>query len=135
MGQRLKLKQDNVTFTGYAMECRITAEEVQGAFLPSYGMITAWHVPGGLGVRIDSSYRQGDVISPYYDSLVAKVCCYGISKEMVIKKMSRCLEEMVVLSIHTNIEFLRYIVNDKNFLIGNYNEKFVEQAILAFQVS
>ncbi|ULT55603.1 acetyl-CoA carboxylase biotin carboxylase subunit [Neobacillus drentensis] len=125
-GEKLTLKQQDVTFTGWAIECRINAENPEKNFLPSAGKIKMYLPPGGLGVRIDSAAYPGYTIPPYYDSMIAKVIAYGNTREEAISRMKRALSEFVVEGIHTTIPFHLKLLEHENFVEGNFNTKFLE---------
>ncbi|MEH7095153.1 acetyl-CoA carboxylase biotin carboxylase subunit [Neobacillus vireti] len=125
-GEKLTLKQQDVTFTGWAIECRINAENPEKNFLPSAGKIKMYLPPGGLGVRIDSAAYPGYTIPPYYDSMIAKVIAYGSTREEAISRMKRALSEFVVEGIHTTIPFHLKLLEHENFVEGNFNTKFLE---------
>ncbi|MDZ5471055.1 acetyl-CoA carboxylase biotin carboxylase subunit (plasmid) [Bacillus sp. 31A1R] len=125
-GERLLLKQEEVTFTGWAIECRINAENPEKKFMPSPGKIEMYLPPGGLGVRIDSAAYPGYRIPPYYDSMIAKVITYGSSREEAISRMKRALSEFVVEGIHTTIPFHLKLLSHEKFVEGQFNTKFLE---------
>jgi acetyl-CoA carboxylase, biotin carboxylase subunit len=125
-GERLKVKQQDVTFTGWAIECRINAENPEKNFLPSAGKIHMYLPPGGFGVRIDSAAYPGYTIPPYYDSMIAKVIAYGNSREEAISRMKRALSEFVVEGIHTTIPFHLKLLDHETFVEGRFNTKFLE---------
>jgi acetyl-CoA carboxylase biotin carboxylase subunit len=125
-GEKLTLKQQDVTFTGWAIECRINAENPDKNFLPSAGKIKMYLPPGGLGVRIDSAAYPGYTIPPYYDSMIAKVIAFGNTREEAISRMKRALSEFVVEGIHTTIPFHLKLLEHENFVEGNFNTKFLE---------
>ncbi|WP_160721588.1 acetyl-CoA carboxylase biotin carboxylase subunit [Bacillus sp. USDA818B3_A] len=125
-GEKLTLKQQDVTFTGWAIECRINAENPEKNFLPSAGKIKMYLPPGGLGVRIDSAAYPGYTIPPYYDSMIAKVIAYGSTREEAISRMKRALSEFVVEGIHTTIPFHLKLLDHEKFVEGNFNTKFLE---------
>ncbi|WP_144547628.1 acetyl-CoA carboxylase biotin carboxylase subunit [Bacillus sp. X1(2014)] len=125
-GEKLKLKQKDVTFTGWAIECRINAENPEKNFLPSAGKINMYLPPGGFGVRIDSAAYPGYTIPPYYDSMIAKVIAYGASREEAISRMKRALSEFVVEGIHTTIPFHLKLLDHEKFVEGGFNTKFLE---------
>ncbi|ESU30551.1 acetyl-CoA carboxylase biotin carboxylase subunit [Bacillus sp. 17376] len=125
-GERLNLKQEDVEFNGWAIECRINAENPAKNFMPSAGKIKMYLPPGGFGVRIDSAAYPGYTIPPYYDSMIAKVITYGSSREEAIDRMKRALGEFVVEGIHTTIPFHLKLLNHEKFVEGQFNTKFLE---------
>ncbi|MEH7120553.1 acetyl-CoA carboxylase biotin carboxylase subunit [Neobacillus vireti] len=125
-GEKLNVKQQDVTFTGWAIECRINAENPEKNFLPSAGKIKMYLPPGGLGVRIDSAAYPGYTIPPYYDSMIAKVIAYGNTREEAISRMKRALSEFVVEGIHTTIPFHLKLLEHEKFVEGDFNTKFME---------
>lgn len=134
-GEPLNINQEEINFNGYAMQCRILAENVDGSFIPSFGKISEWNMPGGFGVRIDSGYKCNDYVSPYYDSMLAKICCIAPNKNLATKKMRTCLDETIISGIQTNINFLRFLLKEENFLNGDYTENFTRDIILKYQNS
>ncbi len=128
-GKALNYRQDEICFHGYALQCRIIAEYFKKDFVPSFGKIRKWHLPGGFGVRVETGYEYGDEVAPYYDSLLAKVCCYGSTKEEAVCKILHCLKEIEVEGIHTNVPFLIKIIKDDCFLQGNYTTNYVQNMI------
>ncbi|WP_045517538.1 acetyl-CoA carboxylase biotin carboxylase subunit [Neobacillus niacini] len=125
-GEKLTLNQQEVTFTGWAIECRINAENPEKNFMPSAGKINMYLPPGGFGVRIDSAAYPGYTIPPYYDSMIAKVITYGNSREEAISRMKRALSEFVIEGIHTTIPFHLKLLEHENFVEGQFNTKFLE---------
>ncbi|MBP3039757.1 acetyl-CoA carboxylase biotin carboxylase subunit [Bacillaceae bacterium Marseille-Q3522] len=126
-GERLSLTQKDVNFSGWAIECRINAENPAKNFMPSPGTIQMYLPPGGLGVRVDSAAYSGYQIPPYYDSMIAKLITYGSSREEAILRMRRALSEFIIDGVHTTIPFhLRLLHHDK-FVSGEFNTKFLEQ--------
>ncbi len=121
----LAFKQSDLTCGGHAIELRINAEDSHNNFQPSCGKITALHFPGGNGVRIDSAIYQGSEISPYYDSMIAKVITYACNRDEALVKAMRCLEEIDIEGIKTNIDFLLDVILSKEFKNNNYNTSFV----------
>jgi len=110
----------------YAMEVRINAEDPYNDFRPCPGEITEFHLPGGHGVRVDSHAYKGYVIPPNYDSMIAKLIVSAFSREEVINKMSRALEEFVIEGVKTTIPFHRKLMKDDRFRSGNYSTKFLQ---------
>jgi acetyl-CoA carboxylase biotin carboxylase subunit len=129
-GEELKIKQKNVEFRGHAIECRINAENPNKKFMPCPGTITGLHLPGGNGIRIDSSIYEGYTIPPTYDSMIAKIITHGDTRNEAISKMKRALEETVIEGVDTNIDFLFEIIKNPNFIRGNYDTSFIEKEIL-----
>ena len=125
-GEKLSMTQKDVTFNGWAIECRINAENPQKNFMPSPGKIKMYLPPGGLGVRIDSAAYPGYSIPPYYDSMIAKVITYGSSREEAISRMKRALGEFVIEGIYTTIPFHLKLLENKKFVEGQFNTKFLE---------
>ena len=125
-GARLGFKQSEVTFTGHAMECRINAEDPE-TFVPSPGMIHAFSVPGGPGVRVDTAAHSECLISPYYDSMVAKVIVHGRDRQEAIARMKRTLEMSVVEGIRTTIPLHLKILSDPDFIAGRLSTHFMER--------
>lgn len=127
-GEKLRLKQRDVVVHGHAIECRINAEDPYN-FTPSPGRITAWHVPGGPGVRVDSHAYNGYFVPPYYDSMIAKVITYGETRDQAIARMHVALSEMVVEGISTNIPLHRELMRDARFIEGGTPIHYLEQRI------
>jgi acetyl-CoA carboxylase biotin carboxylase subunit len=115
-----------VVFRGHAIECRINAEHPE-RFTPSAGKITAFNLPGGTGIRVDTAAYSEGVIPPYYDSLIAKLCARGRDREEAISRMSRALDMFVVEGIHTSIPLHKRIMADEDFRAGNFDTKFMER--------
>ncbi len=111
---------------GHAIECRINAEHPE-KFTPSAGKITAFNVPGGNGVRVDTAQYAEGVVPPYYDSLIAKLICHGKDREEAMNKMQRALSQFVVQGIHTTIPLHQRIFADEEFRAGQFNTKFMER--------
>ena len=122
-----KIETQNVCCFGHAMECRINAEDPDYDFRPSTGRITSFHTPGGFGVRVDTHAYAGYEISQYYDSLIAKLIVRGKTREEVLNKMGRALDEFVIEGIKTTIPFQTKIINDPNFRNGNFDIGFIER--------
>jgi acetyl-CoA carboxylase biotin carboxylase subunit len=116
-GERLGFKQSEVTFTGHAIECRINAEDPE-TFAPSPGMIHAFSVPGGPGVRIDTAAHSECTISPYYDSMIAKVIVHGRDRQEAIARMRRTLEMTVIEGIRTTVPLHLKIIAEPDFVAG-----------------
>lgn len=114
-GERLALNQDDITWDGHAIECRINAEDPEQGFRPSPGRITFYHPPGGLGVRVDSSAYTGGVVSPYYDSMIAKLICHAPDREQAIQRMQAALDELTIEGIRVNIPLHQSILASDRF--------------------
>ena len=125
-GERLSLKQSDVTLTGHSIECRINAEHPQ-TFAPSPGLITACNLPGGIGVRVDTAIYKDYVVLPYYDSLIAKVVVHAPTRLEAIARMQRALEEFVVEGIDTTVPFQMAVMRDPEFRAGRFSTAFVER--------
>lgn len=125
-GKPLEYEQKDITFSGWAIECRINAENPAKNFMPSPGKITMYLPPGGLGVRIDSAAYPGYAIPPYYDSMIAKVITYGKTRKEAISRMKRALSEFVIEGVHTTIPFHLNLLNHEKFVEGKFNTKFLE---------
>lgn len=125
--EKLTLTQADVEFDGWAIECRINAENPFKNFMPSPGEIEMYLPPGGLGVRIDSAAYPGYTIPPYYDSMIAKIITYGSTREEAITRMKRSLDEFIIEGIHTTIPFHRLIMDHEVFVKGDFNTNFLEE--------
>jgi acetyl-CoA carboxylase biotin carboxylase subunit len=115
-----------VVARGHAIECRINAENPD-TFVPSPGRITGFNLPGGIGIRVDTHAHQDGVIPPYYDSLVAKLIAHGKDREEAIQRMKRALDLFVVAGIHTSIPLHKRILNDPDFIAGNFDTNFIKR--------
>jgi len=125
-GEPLPWKQADITFQGHALECRINAESVDKNFRPSPGLVRYFHAPGGPGVRVDSHLYSGYTVPTYYDSMVAKIICWGRDREESIARMRRALLEIVVDGIDTTVSFHRRILEDPGFLKGEIHTGYLE---------
>jgi acetyl-CoA carboxylase, biotin carboxylase subunit len=125
-GERLSFKQGDVTFSGHAIECRINAEDPV-TFAPSPGVIHAFSVPGGPGVRVDTFAHAEATVSPYYDSLIAKVIAWGRDRQEAVARMRRTLEMTVIEGIKTSIPLHLRILSDSDFLAGRLSTSFMER--------
>lgn len=125
-GQPLSFTQEDVQLNGWAIECRINAEDPDRNFRPSPGQIEIYLPPGGPGVRVDSSVYSGYSISPHYDSMIAKLIVWGRSREEAIQRMQRALDEFVIEGIDTTIPFHRRVLNHEAFIKGDFNTRFLE---------
>jgi acetyl-CoA carboxylase biotin carboxylase subunit len=124
-GLGLSVTQDEIVFTGHAIECRINAED-PNTFMPSPGKISLFHTPGGNGIRMDSHIYSGYTVPPHYDSLIAKLITHGPTREAAIGRMQNALEEMIVDGIKTNIPLQSEIMRDPGFRQGCTNIHYLE---------
>jgi len=128
MGEPLRHSQSDIQFKGHAIECRINAEDAW-TFVPSPGRITAWHAPGGPGIRVDSHAYQNYFVPPNYDSMIGKVIAYGETREQAIARMRVALSEMVVSGIKTNIPLHQELLLDDKFLRGGTSIHYLEERL------
>ncbi len=126
-GQRLGFTQEDVRVTGYAMECRICAEDPRHNFRPSFGRVTAYYSPGGIGVRIDGAIYKDFIIPSHYDSLVVKLIVRGSTWNETVRRMHRCLDEFVIRGVKTTIPFLKKIMEDPDFQKGDFDTGFIDR--------
>ncbi len=126
-GRRLSLGQEDVTIKGWAIECRINAEDPYNNYLPSTGVITTSQLPTGPGVRVDTGVFPGFEISPYYDPMISKLVCYGTTRGEAVLRMRRALEEYRVGGVKTNIPFHQHMMDSHRFLSGQFDTSFVEE--------
>ncbi|QOW22387.1 acetyl-CoA carboxylase biotin carboxylase subunit [Novilysobacter avium] len=127
-GQKLRLKQEDIVISGHAIECRINAEDPEN-FMPSPGLVTDFHVPGGPGVRVDSHLYAGYRVPPNYDSMIAKLIVHGPDRETAIARMRVALSEMVIDGIKTNIPLQQRILADVGFQQGGQNIHYLERRL------
>ena len=127
-GEPLAIRQDDVRWTGHAIECRINAED-PNTFMPSPGTVNLWHPPGGPGVRVDSHLYSGYDVPPYYDSLIAKVIAHGDSRATAIARMSTALSEIVVEGIRTNVPLHQEICQHAAFKAGGTDINYLEKRL------
>lgn len=126
-GEKLPFTQEDIKINGWAIECRINAENAFKNFMPSAGKVTNYIAPGGNGVRIDSAVYPGYTIPPYYDSMVAKLIVHADTREEAIAKMNRALSEFFIEGVHTTIPFHEALMNNEVFISGDFNTKFLEE--------
>lgn len=127
-GQKLALTQDDIQIKGHAIECRINAENPALGFRPSPGVINSLHIPGGMGIRVDSAVYQGYEITPYYDSMIGKLITFAKTREEAIAKMKWALAEFIVDGVATNIEFQLKLIRTDAFLDGNYDNGYLNRS-------
>ncbi|MBL9087814.1 MAG: acetyl-CoA carboxylase biotin carboxylase subunit [Planctomycetia bacterium] len=130
-GEPLPFKQDDITFEGHAIECRINAEDPDRGFAPSPGLITVYAAPGGPGVRIDSHARAGYRIPPNYDSMIGKLIVHAADRDQAIRRMRRALDEYQIEGVKTTIPLLRRILGNSYFTAGDYSTRFLDQMLSA----
>ncbi len=127
-GEPLGYRQADIRFDGHAIECRINAENPI-SFVPSPGRILAYHSPGGLGVRVDSALYAGLVVTPFYDSLVAKLIVHARSRAEAIARLARAIDEFAIIGIETTLPLFRKIVDVPEFASGTYNVHWLERFV------
>ena len=128
-GEKLSFKQDAIRFEGVAIECRINAEDPEKNFMPSPGTITAFNLPGGPGVRIDTHVYQGFFISPYYDSMIAKLIVHAQTRKECIMRMQHALDEFVIEGVKTTIPLHQKVFQSEEFMRAKLYTDFVESVL------
>jgi acetyl/propionyl-CoA carboxylase alpha subunit len=126
-GRRLSRSQDEIQWTGHAIECRINAEDPYNNFIPSTGVITASRTPNGPAVRVDSGIAAGDAITPYYDPMISKLIVWGETRPEALLRMRRALSEYRIMGVQTSIPFHQHLLDSTRFLAGQYDTAFVEE--------
>ena len=126
-GEKLGYDQNDTKIRGEALECRINAEDYEKDFMPSPGKVTDFILPGGPGVRVDTHIYPGYTITPYYDSLIAKLLVVDSSRQNMISRMSRALSEFVIEGVKTTIPFHKYVINTDEFMSGDFDTHFIEK--------
>jgi acetyl-CoA carboxylase biotin carboxylase subunit len=129
-GRELSYSQDEIRRRGWALECRILAEDPAQGFTPSTGRISILREPGGPGVRVDSGVTEGNTISPYYDSLLAKLIAWGETRAVAIVRMRRALEEYRIIGLKTNLDLHRALFDSHSFHGGQFHTRFLEEQFL-----
>lgn len=124
-GEKLKVKQSDIIFRGHVIECRINAEDPFNNFSPSPGKIHRYHVPQGLGVRIDTHIYSGYEIPPNYDSMIGKLIVWGLDRTEAISRMERSLDELVVEGVKTNIPFHKYFISSNTFRQQDFDTNYL----------
>jgi acetyl-CoA carboxylase biotin carboxylase subunit len=127
-GEALGYTQADITVSGHAIECRVNAEDPE-TFMPTPGLVTAYHAPGGLGVRVDSALYAGYRVPPYYDSMIAKLIVHAPTRPQAIARMRRALDEFAVLGIKTTIPLHQRILADPRFQAGDYTIHWLERFV------
>jgi len=127
-GEELSHRQKDIVMRGHAVECRINAED-SVKFIPSPGLITRYHAPGGPGVRVDSHIYTGYKVPPHYDSMIGKLITHGDTRESALARMRTALSEIIVEGINTNILLHRNLLNDAAFVAGGTNIHYLEKKL------
>ena len=128
-GEKLSFTQEDVSFNGHAIECRINAEHPE-TFFPTPGTVSNFHAPGGPGVRMDSFLYPGYKIPPHYDSLVAKLIVHGEDREHCLQRLRRALQECIIEPMPTSLDLHRRLVMDKDIISGDYTIRWLEEVFL-----
>lgn len=126
-GEKLKLKQSDIKLRGYAIECRINAENPNNNFMPCVGTIENVHLPDGKDIRVDTAIYNNYKISPFYDSMIAKLIVRDDTRELAIKKMKSALGELSIDGVKTNLDYLYEIITDEDFINGKIDTEFIER--------
>lgn len=126
-GEKLRYSQNDISVKGHSIECRINSENPENNFMPSAGTIMDLNLPGGNGVRIDTAVYTGYKIPPFYDSMIAKIIVHAENRDEAIAKMKVALEECVIDGVDTNIDFLYQILENENFVSGNFDTSFIKK--------
>ncbi len=126
-GNKISFEQEDLKINGYALECRIYAEDPSNNFMPSTGTILNYSEPGGPGVRVDSGFSTGSEISIHYDPMISKLICWDKEREKTIKRMLRALDEYKIDGVINNIAFLKFILGKNEFRKGNYDIHFIDK--------
>lgn len=128
-GLKLPYKQEDIHQNGFAIECRINAEDINNDFRPSCGTISFLNLPGGKGVRIDTAVYPGYTIPPFYDSMILKLIVHGENRLECIRKMREALAELIIDGVPTTVEFHYYLMHHAKYILGNFTTSFVEEAL------
>lgn len=128
-GEKLSFTQEEVSLTGFAIQCRINAEDPLNDFLPDTGTVTSYYSPGGFGVRIDGHVYRGYTVPPYYDSMLLKQIVWGRTWEEAVNRMRRCLGEYVIRGIKTTIPFYIRVMEDRVFRSGQFTTSYVQERL------
>lgn len=123
----MRYSQEDITMNGWAIECRINAEDPYNNFLPSTGVISHSLLPTGPGIRVDTGVYPGFTISPYYDSLISKLIVWGETRAEAVLRMRRALEEYKIVGVRTNIPFHQSLMDSMRFMTGHFDTRFVEE--------
>jgi 3-methylcrotonyl-CoA carboxylase alpha subunit len=134
-GEPLPLREDEITANGHAIEARIYAEDAEKGFLPSTGTILAWREPAGHGVRVDTGFRAGDIVTPYYDALLAKLIVWGPDRPQALARMVEALGEFDITGVTTNLAFLDLLLSHPMVARGEIDTGFIEREISALTLA
>jgi acetyl-CoA carboxylase biotin carboxylase subunit len=126
-GRPLSFRQEDIRLRGHAIECRVNAEDPFNDFLPSTGLISHTLLPTGPGIRVDTGVFPGCAITPYYDSMIAKLVAWGETRGQAILRMRRALDEFHIIGVHTNVPFHQTMLDSLRFMAGHYDTRFVEE--------
>ncbi|RYD04407.1 hypothetical protein N752_13615 [Desulforamulus aquiferis] len=132
-GEPLGYGQSDIRIDGWAIECRINAEDPDKNFMPHPGTIEVYHSPGGLGVRVDSAAFTGYKIPPFYDSMIGKLIVWGRDRDEAIRRMQRALNEFIIEGVPTTIPFHQKVLNNAFFRRGEVYTNFIQRRILPDQ--
>jgi pyruvate carboxylase subunit A len=128
-GEPLRFRQEDVKFWGYAIQCRINAEDPRNNFFPSPGRITKYQSPGGVGIRLDGCIFGGYEVPPYFDPMLAKLSAWGLDWDEAVDRMGRALDEYIIRGVKTTIPLYQKIIRDAEFRSGRYTTEYMERKI------
>ena len=128
-GNEIRYTQSDIEFNGHSIECRIVAEDSENGFKPCPGVVKEFRIPCGCGVRVETALFNGEKVSPWYDSMIAKIITYAPVREESIKKMRTALDELVVKGVHTNISLLKDMIDSPKYCEGDIDTAFIESFI------
>ena len=129
-GKKLEYKQKDIILNGHAIECRINSEDPENNFMPCGGTVNHLHIPGGFGVRFDSHLYQGYKLPLYYDSMLGKLITWGKDRKEAVARMNNALNELIIDGVTTNLDFQSKIINNKEFISGNYYTSFINEMLV-----
>ena len=129
MGEKLALQQDQIAANGHAVEARIYAEDPDKGFLPATGTIRAWREPSGNGIRVDTGFRAGDAVTPYYDALLAKLVAWGVDRRQALSRLTDALDGFEIAGVTTNLAFLKALLRHPQVIQGEIDTGFIEREI------
>ena len=131
-GDPLSMTQADVQCNGHAIECRVTAENARDDFMPSPGRITRFIVPDSENIRVDTHCYEGYLITPYYDSLMAKVIARGDNRDSALETLRSALSALSISGVETNVPFLQFLIDQPQFIAGDMNIKWIEDVMPGF---